>query len=85
MLACIGVPDADLGQRVCACVALRAGAPPLDEAGLGGFLDASGLERHKMPEQLVVLNELPLTPAGKVDKRALGELATGSTCRGGGT
>ncbi|MGB8232085.1 MAG: AMP-binding protein, partial [Pseudonocardiaceae bacterium] len=83
-VACIGVPDADLGQRVCACVALRAGAPPLDKAGLGGFLDASGLERHKMPEQLVVLNELPLTPAGKVDKRALLELATGSTCRGGG-
>jgi acyl-CoA synthetase len=82
-VACIGVPDADLGQRVCACVALRAGSPSLDKAALGAFLDASGLERRKFPEQLVVLNELPLTPAGKVDKRALLELATGSARRGG--
>lgn len=65
-------------------MALRAQAPPLDKAGLGAFLDASGLERRKFPEQLVVLNELPLTPAGKVDKRALLELATGSARRGGG-
>lgn len=82
--ACIGVPDADLGQRVCACVALRAGAPPLDMAGLGAFLDSSGLERRKFPEQLVVLDELPITPAGKVDKRTLLELATRSARRGGG-
>ncbi|MBV8541653.1 MAG: AMP-binding protein [Pseudonocardiales bacterium] len=75
-VACIGVPDADLGQRVCACVALRAGAPPLDITRLGPFLDAAGLERRKFPEQLVVLDELPVTPAGKVDKRALLELAT---------
>ncbi len=75
-VACLGIPDADLGQRVCACVALRAGAPPLDMAGLGAFLDSSGLERRKFPEQLVVLDELPITPAGKVDKRALLELVT---------
>ncbi|MGH3670491.1 MAG: AMP-binding protein, partial [Pseudonocardiaceae bacterium] len=83
-VACIGVPDADLGQRVCACVALRAGAPPLDITGLGRFLDSSGLERRKFPEQLVVLDELPITPAGKVDKRALLQLATRSTRRSGG-
>ncbi|MGH3782527.1 MAG: AMP-binding protein [Pseudonocardiaceae bacterium] len=82
-VACIGVPDADLGQRVCACLALRAGAPPLDIIGLGPFLDASGLERRKFPEQLVVLEELPITPAGKVDKRALLQLATSSVRRGG--
>jgi acyl-CoA synthetase len=83
-VACIGVPDADLGQRLCACVALRAGAPPLDMAGLGAYLDASGLERRKFPEQLVVLDELPMTPAGKVDKRALLGLATRSARCGGG-
>ncbi len=74
-VACIGVPDPDLGQRVCACVALRAGAPRLDLDDLGAFLERSGLEPRKFPEQLVVLDELPLTSAGKVDKRALIEQA----------
>ncbi len=83
-VACIGVPDADLGQRVCVGVALRTGTPLLDMAGLNAFLDVSGLERHKFPEQLVVLDELPITPAGKVDKRALFDLATKSARRGGG-
>lgn len=83
-VACLGVPDADLGQRVCVCVTLRAAAPPLDITGLGAFLDASGLERRKLPEQLVVLDELPITPAGKVDKRALRDLTTSAAHRGGG-
>ena len=73
-VACLGVPDPDLGQRVCACVALRSGAPRLDLGRLGAFLDTSGLERHKFPEQLVILEELPITPAGKIDKHALLEL-----------
>ena len=77
-VACIGVPDPDLGQRVCACVALRAQAPPLDLGRLGVFLDTSGLERHKFPERLITLEELPITPAGKIDKQALLQLAAAS-------
>jgi acyl-CoA synthetase len=77
-VACIALPDPDLGQRVCACVALRAGAPGLDVTGLGAFLDSTGLERRKFPEQLLVLEELPVTPAGKVDEQALRTLATRS-------
>lgn len=77
-VACIGVPDAELGQRVCACVVLRARTPGLDLVDLSAFLGSSGLERHKYPEQLVLLNELPMTSAGKVDKRALLDLATQS-------
>ena len=77
-VACIGVPDPDLGQRVCACVALRAGVPGLELARLAAFLDASGLERRKFPQQLVVRAELPITPAGKIDKPALLTLATGA-------
>lgn len=83
-VACIGVSDPDLGQRVCACVALRAGSPRLNLGRLGAFLDSSGLERRKFPEQLVVLGELPITPAGKVDKHALRELARNSAVHTGG-
>jgi acyl-CoA synthetase len=75
-VACVGVPDPDLGQRVCACVALRAGTPPLELGRLRAFLDTSGLERPKFPEQLIVLDELPISPAGKIDKRVLLGLAT---------
>jgi acyl-CoA dehydrogenase len=74
-VACIGTADPDLGQRVCICVTLRPGAPPLDLGRLDAFLDTFGLERRKFPEQLVVLDELPITPAGKIDKRALLKLA----------
>jgi acyl-CoA synthetase len=77
-VACIGVPDSGLGQRVCACVALRAGTPPLDLGRLKAFLDTSGLERRKFPERLITLEELPVSPAGKIDKRALLRLATNS-------
>jgi acyl-CoA synthetase len=80
-VACIGVPDPDLGQRVCVCVALRAQAPPLDLGRLRVFLDTSGLERRKFPEQLITLEELPISPAGKIDKRALLRLATHSSDR----
>lgn len=38
---------------------------------------ASALARHKLPEALVVLDQLPLTPMQKVDRRALGRLVAG--------
>jgi len=84
-VACIGIPDPDLGQRLCACLTLRAGTSPLDLDGLAAFLVASGLERRKFPEHLVTLGELPLTSAGKVDKRALVERVTGPDHQDEGT
>ena len=70
-VACIGVPDCDLGERVCACVVPRdPRCPPcLDE--LTAFLEAQGLERKKLPERLELLDDLPISPAGKVAKQAL--------------
>ncbi|TQM77964.1 acyl-CoA synthetase (AMP-forming)/AMP-acid ligase II [Saccharothrix saharensis] len=64
--ACVPVPDPDLGERLCACVAVRPGhrAPSLDQ--LTAFLRERGLSRRKLPEHLVVLPELPLGRTGKV-------------------
>ncbi|MBV7246350.1 AMP-binding protein [Streptomyces sp. MW-W600-10] len=73
-IACVPVPDGELGQRVCAClVPDRADAPTL--ASLVTFLREEGMEPRKLPEYLLVLDRLPLGAAGKVDKKALAALA----------
>ncbi len=54
-----------------------AAAPALGE--LTAYLaDAHGLEPAKFPESLHILDELPLSAAGKIDKRWLREQLTGS-------
>ncbi|MFI5542747.1 class I adenylate-forming enzyme family protein [Streptomyces sp. NPDC051815] len=69
-VACVGVPDPLMGERLAACVVARgAQAPTL--ASLGEHLTGRGLERRKHPERLLVVTELPLTAAGKPDRAAL--------------
>jgi acyl-CoA synthetase (AMP-forming)/AMP-acid ligase II len=78
--ACIGVPDPVLGERLAACVVVRPGAPVPSLPALTRYLiDEHGLETVKLPERLEVLDELPLNPAGKVDKRALRALLSAAT------
>jgi len=80
-VSCVPVPDGDLGERMCACVALRPGRPPITLAELNAFLEEErGLERRKLPESLLILDELPLNPTGKADRQALIRLA-GDQCR----
>lgn len=69
--ACVPVPAPDLGQRVCICVTLREGAPRFSLAELTDYLRQQGLEVNKLPEYLRFYRQLPLNPAGKVDKKAL--------------
>ncbi|MGW6443357.1 class I adenylate-forming enzyme family protein [Lentzea sp. NPDC055074] len=69
-VACVGVPDELMGERLCACLVVSA---PVTVAELGEFLGE--LARYKHPERLLVLPEFPLTPAGKVDRDALREIA----------
>ncbi|MFJ9942268.1 AMP-binding protein [Streptomyces erythrochromogenes] len=77
-VACVGVPDPLMGERLAACVVARgAHAPTL--ASLGEHLTRRGLERRKHPEQLLVVPELPLTAAGKPDRAALRRRLTESS------
>jgi len=69
------VPDADLGQKICACITLRDGARKFSLVELTDFLRDKGLEVNKLPEYLRFYRSLPLTPAGKIDKRALADEA----------
>ncbi len=68
---CIAVSDSSLGHRVGICLMLRAGAERLSLAELSDFLSEQGLERNKIPEYLRFYKNLPLNPAGKIDKRKL--------------
>lgn len=75
--ACVAVPDPDLGELLCACVAQRRGTPPLLLAEVNAFLEHDrGLERRKLPELVISLRRLPVGPAGKVCRRTLIRLAT---------
>ena len=65
----MGVHDPRHGESVCAYVALAPGSAPLREAELIAF--ARERVGYKAPELIVVLDDLPLTPAGKVDRTAL--------------
>lgn len=69
--ACVGVADLELGERVCACVVARSQDCPPTLEQLNAFLEAQGLERKKLPERLELLEDLPISPAGKVAKHAL--------------
>jgi acyl-CoA synthetase (AMP-forming)/AMP-acid ligase II len=72
-VAVVGVSDPVLGERVCACVVLAAGAAPGLET-LRERLRQSGLAHFKLPERLVVLDALPMI-GDKFNRRALAELA----------
>ncbi|HET9090947.1 MAG TPA: AMP-binding protein [Acidimicrobiales bacterium] len=69
MVACVPMPDPVLGERMCAFVVPR-GAPPA-LADLTGLLAERGLARFKHPERVEVVDELPLSPFGKVQKNVL--------------
>ncbi|MFJ6355122.1 class I adenylate-forming enzyme family protein [Streptomyces sp. NPDC092046] len=70
-VVCVGVPDPLMGERLAACVVPRGpgAAPALPE--LGAHLTARGLDRHKHPELLLLIDALPLTAAGKPDRGEL--------------
>jgi non-ribosomal peptide synthetase component E (peptide arylation enzyme) len=69
----IGMPDPVLGERVCVYVAVRenCAVPTLEQ--LAGHMKAIGLAKFKWPERVEVIDTLPLTRIGKVDKAKLRE------------
>ena len=69
-VACIPVPDPDMGERMCACVILRDGASlTFDE--LKTFLIAKEIAKFKLPERMELMADFPLSTFGKVSKKDL--------------
>jgi 2,3-dihydroxybenzoate-AMP ligase len=74
-VACVPVPDAELGERMCACLVLHKGGKlSFDE--LIRFLEGKEMAKIKLPERLLILDELPLSNFGKVSKKKLSEMAS---------
>jgi O-succinylbenzoic acid--CoA ligase len=76
-VAVVGVPDAEWGTRVVAAVV------PAEDASVGladlrDAVEAAGFARTWAPRRLLVLDELPMLPAGKVDRERLRQLAAGT-------
>ncbi|POX49307.1 AMP-dependent synthetase [Streptomyces sp. Ru71] len=68
---CVPVPDPDLGERLCACVRPVPGALAPTLSDLTAHLLERGLSRRKLPERLLVVDEMPLGPTGKICHRTL--------------
>ena len=67
--AVVGVPDARLGEKVCAVVELKQPGTPFTFEAMSAYLLEKRLTRHFLPEYLVVLDQLPRTPSGKIRKQ----------------
>ena len=68
--AIVPMPDPILGEKACAFVALRTpGELSLEE--LVEYLLAKNIAKNKLPEKLVVVAEMPLTPTRKIIKGKL--------------
>ncbi|MBR0659069.1 cyclohexanecarboxylate-CoA ligase [Neoroseomonas oryzicola] len=73
-VAVVGYPDDRLGERACAYVRLREGAS-LTLAEMTAYLQDQRMARQYMPERLEIVQELPRTPSGKIQKFRLREMA----------
>jgi cyclohexanecarboxylate-CoA ligase len=72
--AIVGYPDDRLGERACAFVTLQPGQR-LSLEDVQAHMRARKVAKQYWPERLVVLDALPATPSGKVQKFKLRELA----------
>jgi 2,3-dihydroxybenzoate-AMP ligase len=70
MAAAVAMPDPMLGEKLCLYITVKPGT----EVTLGQIqemLRQTGVAAFKIPERLVVLDELPTTKVGKINKKDL--------------
>lgn len=69
-IAIVGLPDARTGERACAVIVPQTQHGP-DVGSLRSFLEDQGVARFKVPEQVVLWENLPKNDAGKVLKHQI--------------
>lgn len=85
IVAAVAIPDPKLGERICVYVQLHKGRHiTLDD--IRAVMQEANVAAYKLPEVLIVTEEIPLTKVGKIDKKALrddlalrGPIAPGSS------
>ena len=72
--AVVGYPDKRLGERACAFVMLKPGTQFSFEE-MVRYFDEQKLTKQYMPERLEIVDSMPATPSGKLQKFKLREMA----------
>lgn len=73
-VAIVGYPDERLGERACAYVVLRPGAS-LSFAEMVAYFKEQKMAVQYIPERLEVVEDVPRTPSGKIQKFKLRDMA----------
>jgi non-ribosomal peptide synthetase component E (peptide arylation enzyme) len=71
--AVVGMPDPVLGDRVCVYVVLKHGKPAPKVSDFAAHMQNLGMAKFKWPERVEIIDNLPLTKVGKLDKAPLRE------------
>ncbi|HEY2666748.1 MAG TPA: AMP-binding protein [Actinomycetota bacterium] len=74
--AVVAMADAAMGEKTCAFIVPRAG--PLERHTLNAFLRERGLADYKLIDRLDLVDALPSTAVGKVNKAELRRMTAGS-------
>lgn len=74
VVAIVGYPDRRLGERVCAFVSLKPGAS-FSFQEMVGYLEGRQVAKQYWPERLEIVDDLPRTPSGKLQKFKLRAIA----------
>src|SRR5690606_4008910 len=67
-LAVVGIPDPRLQERAALVCVMRDGAAALDLAAVQEFLTSKGVAKQYWPERVEIVEELPRTSSGKIQK-----------------
>ncbi|MDR7083889.1 2,3-dihydroxybenzoate-AMP ligase [Arthrobacter ginsengisoli] len=70
MAAAVSMPDPTLGERLCLYITVKPGSEVTLQI-IQQLLRETGVAAFKIPERLVVVDELPVTKVGKINKKDL--------------
>jgi 2,3-dihydroxybenzoate-AMP ligase len=68
-VALVALPDTTMGEKSCVCIVAREPAPSLQQ--IKDFLRDRGFATYKLPDLIQVLDTMPRTSAGKLNKAEL--------------